>query len=537
MENTPSSLAPLQKKNLLILLGIGLAAFILFAIPNAGGAKDAYMLGVLSQDESFQYPFLTGMLTRGESFLESVKNFFSYHHYIYGFPFYLISSLAVLPSRLMFGANFASHVQLNLFLLRQFVSVLPMILALGLLTGLTTRLKSTFKSVLLFLFLLSVGGVVRQNIRWWHPDAFTFLMIVLTFYFLDRDKLRFGRHFYWAAVACGLAAATKLIGVFFFLTIPLYLFVGLRQRRLTFKQAARAAVFFVLLMALVILVTNPLLLIARTRADIIAVHRAHNDEFSKGWQATGDRYQRGFLSWIPVLTTWYGEGAFLIFAVLSLLLGCLWGKNKFLHALLLSWVLPYALYIFYSIANKPDHYMLPVMLPVYATLFTLADLGYANGQIARIETKQIHPIPPRKFFKTVLFADLSLVIVLLALWGQFQLNLQRGQRLYHEAMVAERLLLACNNSPSNDPDGKIVDLEPAQWYLVEAYDYRTEPPVRRFLTLQGPASVQADQSRGQQAWACINEEQALFSARERALTFKANAPETLVFGPDGQQLP
>ena len=93
--------------------------FILFAIPNAQGAEDEYMLSVLSQDESFQYPFLVGVLTPGDTLLESIKNFVSYHHYIYGYPFYIISSLAVLPSRLIYGADFGSHVQLNLFLLRQ----------------------------------------------------------------------------------------------------------------------------------------------------------------------------------------------------------------------------------------------------------------------------------------------------------------------------------------------------------------------------------------------------------------------------------
>lgn len=536
MEKTGAKLTSTQKKNLLILLCMGLAVFILFAIPNAQGAKDEYMLSVLSQDESFQYPFLVSVLTPGDTLLESIRNFISYHHYIYGYPFYLISSLAVLPSRLIYGSDFGSHVQLNLFLLRQLVSVLPMITALGFLTYLTTRLENTFKSVMVFGFLLSVQGVVRQNIRWWHPDAFTMLMIVLTFFFLDRDRLRFGRNFYWAAVVCGLAAATKLIGVFFILTIPLYLLIGLRQGKLKAKQAARAAVFFVLLMAFVFVITNPLLLVPRTRADIIAVHRAHNDEFYKGWQATGDQYQRGFISWIPVLTTWYGQSAVLIFALISLLLGCFWGKNKRLHWLFLSWVLPYGLYIFYSIANKPDHYMLPVMLPIYACIFTLADLGQINGLQGKRETKQINPIPPRKFHKTIFFADLTRLIVLVMLVAQLIPNLQRDQRLYHQAMVAERLLMACNNSPSNDPNGEQVHLETDQWYLMEDYEYSTDPDVRHFLVVQGPVAVQATKRSGQQAWACVNETEAVFSAMERAKTYKASHPEIQVFGPDGREL-
>jgi len=530
------TLTPAQKNNLRILLFIGLAVFILFAIPNAQGAEDEYMLSVLSQDESFQYPFLVRVLTPGNTLLESIKNFVSYQHYIYGYPFYIISSLAVLPSRLIYGADFGSHVQLNLFLLRQLVSVLPMLIALGFLTWLTTRFKSTFKTVVLFLFLISVQGVTRQNIHWWHPDAFTFLMIVLTFFFLDRDRLRYGRHFYLAAVACGLAAATKVIGVFFILTIPLYLILGLRQKKLNIKQAAQKAALFVLLMLLVFLITNPLLLIPRTRADIIAVHRRHNDDFAKGWQATGDTYQRGFLSWIPVLTTWYGQGFVLIFAVLSLVLGGMWGRNKMLHWLFLSWVLPYGLYIFYAIANKPDHYMLPVMLPVYACIFALADIGDSIRNKVRTETKPVPPIPPRKFLDTIIVADLAWAIVLVTLAVQLSANLQRDVRLYHQAMTAERLLLACNNSPSNDPDGQPFSLENGQWYLMENYDYSNDPDMRHFSAVRGPLEVQATKRSGQQVWACTNAVEAAFSARERAITFKHNHPEIQVFGPDGLEL-
>ena len=532
-ENT---LTPAQKKNLRILLILGLAIFILFAIPNAQGAEDEYMLSVLSQDESFQYPFLVDVLTPGDTLLESIKNFISYNHYIYGYPFYIISSLAVLPSRLIYGADFGSRVQLNLFLMRQLVSVLPMILAAGFLSYLTTRLKSTFKSVTVFLFLLSVGGVVRQNIHWWHPDAFTLLMLVLTFFFLDRDDLRFKRHFWLAAATIGLAAATKMIGFFFVLTIPLYIFIGLRQKKLEIKQAAQKAALFVLIMLLVFVLTNPLLLIPRTRADIIAVHRAHNDEFSKGWQATGDDYETGFLSWIPVFTTWYGQGAVLIFAFLSLIAGCIWGKNKMVHWLFLSWVLPYSIYIFYNIANKPDHYMLPVMLPIYACIFALADLGDDIRAHVRKETKPIPPLPPRRFPRTIVFAELLWSIVLVMLVVQFIPNIQRGQRLYYQAMTTERLLLACNNSPSNDPDGQPFTLEDGQWYLMEDYDYSTDPDMRSFSAVRGPLEVTAAERTGQQVWACTNAVEAAFSARERAINFKGSHPEIQVFGPDGLEL-
>jgi hypothetical protein len=206
------------------------------------------------------------------------------------------------------------------------------------------------------------------------------------------------------------------------------------------------------------------------------------------------------------------------------------------HWLIASWVLPYALYIFYAIANKPDHYMLPVMLPVYAAVFALADIGDSIRRKVRTETKPVPPIPPRKFLNTIIVADLAWAIVLAMLVAQLIPNLKRDVRLYHQAMTAERLLLACNNSPSNDFDGQPFSLADGQWYLMENYDYNTDPDIRHFSSVRGPLDVQAVKSSGQQVWACTNAVEAAFSARERAITFKHNHPEIQVFGPDGLEL-
>ncbi len=59
------------------------------------------------------------------------------------------------------------------------------------------------------------------------------LFVTLTIFFLDRDRLRFGRNFYLAAAACGMATAIKLLGAFFFLTIPVVVILGILQRKIT----------------------------------------------------------------------------------------------------------------------------------------------------------------------------------------------------------------------------------------------------------------------------------------------------------------
>jgi hypothetical protein len=221
------------KMTRLLLVVFGLLYFCAFLAPNSYGAGNEEILLDASPDEYVTYPNVIRILTPGKTFNETRANLFLYEDYHYGYPFYALSALAVLPSRLIYGASFTNHMQLNLLLLRQLISVLPMILAAGLLVYLQTRFQSPLRSLALFLFLLSVRGVVRNQIWWWHPDALAVLAVVLTIFFLDRDQLRFGRNFYFAAVACGLASAIKLLGFAFFLTIPVYVVVGIVQRHLT----------------------------------------------------------------------------------------------------------------------------------------------------------------------------------------------------------------------------------------------------------------------------------------------------------------
>ena len=167
--------------------------FIAFFFPNATGAEDEVMLYRLSADESVTYPVVLRMLTPDPQGVETAWfRWIIYGDYHYGYPFYLISALVLLPVRILMGASFVDYTQLNLLLLRQFVSVLPMIVAAGMMVYLQTRFRSTLLSVLLFIFMLAVPGFVRNHLSWWHPDAFSVLFVVLVIFF-------------WIGTACDLA--------------------------------------------------------------------------------------------------------------------------------------------------------------------------------------------------------------------------------------------------------------------------------------------------------------------------------------------
>ena len=98
------------------------------------------MTYVFNSDEPAQYPAIIRMLTPAPSSPQSLYRFFAYQIYFYGFPYYFYSAVPVLlPLKLIFGLG---NLQLNMLVLRQFVSVLPMIAAIMLLVYLQTKFES-----------------------------------------------------------------------------------------------------------------------------------------------------------------------------------------------------------------------------------------------------------------------------------------------------------------------------------------------------------------------------------------------------------
>ena len=208
-----------QRRVFWMLAIVGVLYFAAFIPPNLQGAENKERFFTTGGDEYVIYPIPVRMLTPGSTFEQTLYFSFVYEDYHYGYPFYAASALVLLPVRLMFGESFGEQTQLNLLLLRQLTSVLPMIGAAGILVYLGTRFKHRWRALALFLLLLSIPGVFKYNLRFWHPDGLMILFISLTLFFLARDRLRLGSNFVLAALCCGLASAVKLYGFFFFLAV------------------------------------------------------------------------------------------------------------------------------------------------------------------------------------------------------------------------------------------------------------------------------------------------------------------------------
>jgi len=362
-----------QKKVLLVLLALGLVYFGLFIPLNLRGAEDEHTFSIGGGDENVIYPVVTTMYQPGDTFSATLYHIFIYEDYHYGYPFYALSALTLLPVRLVMGPQFVHLTQVNLLLLRQFVSVLPTILAALVLVYLATRFRKPLVAVGLFALILSIPGVVRDNHNFWHPDALNLLFIVLTLYFLDRDRLRFGRNFWLAAVACGLSAATRLYGFFFFLAIAAYLVAGLARHSIGRWQALAKGSLFVVLMVITILFADPFLFSANARANLVRIMNDKQNEMKYGYNEPDPQqiYRTGWDAWLPWFEEGYAANWFSIFLLASVILGMLTGGQRVFNGMLLAWVIVLAGYLVYFVAVKSSQYMLPLFVPFYAAAFSI----------------------------------------------------------------------------------------------------------------------------------------------------------------------
>ncbi len=354
-----------RRLTLFLLALIGVLYFCALIPFNLTGAETPEMLEVFEVDEYAQYPHLIRMLTPGDGFYASLRNFFIYLHYYYGFPFYFWSAVSALPVK-------SGDTRIIVCVLRQMISVLPMIFSAGLLTRIVTRFKHILPSVLLFVLLLSMPAVI-QNDLWWHPDSLTILFLSLTFFFLDRDKMRCGWNFFFAAAACGAAIGTKYLGVYFALAIPGYLVCCRLRNKINTGQLFLKALVFLLVMAAFILISDPLLLLPQERAEILGVMKKQQELSGTGIFL---RYDNTFLE-NGRLPEWLTENYLRMFwfflAVAGLIAGLFKRDRRTITVVFVLYLLT-ACTINLNTAASRMHYFLPIILPLTTQLVNLRNI-------------------------------------------------------------------------------------------------------------------------------------------------------------------
>ncbi len=354
-----------------LLLLASLLYFVLLALPNATGARDVDMLSIFEVDEYAQYEHVVRMVSGGESLVDSLRKFVAYEHYFYGYPFYFFSAVSILPLRWLLGADLHAHTATIVLVLRQLINVAPNLLSVWLLTYTATQFRSVFKTIVIFALLLLLPALMGNSL-WWHADGLALLFMALGFFLLRLDGLRFQRYFWLAAAAAGVGLGIKYIGALFVLVIPLYLSLGVRQSRLSWRQAAARGLGFVAIMLAVFVLTNPLLLLPQ-RADLIANQRLQFEQTSQGiFASRPDFLEAGRLpGW---LTANFGTAAFLALLAAALAAGWLQGgRQRAEAALLAAWLLPNLL-VMLNASSMRVHYWLQIFMPaMMALVFILPD--------------------------------------------------------------------------------------------------------------------------------------------------------------------
>jgi hypothetical protein len=351
-----------QKKIFKLLLLMAAVVFIVCAFPNAVASKNSAMVQIFEPDEAAPLPFLFNMVTPAGTLTQTLKNFIFYNYYFYGFPHFALSAFMILPLQWF---NQLDNIPLVMLILRQMISVLPMLFALLILVYLQDGFR-TYRSLVLFAFLSSIPAVFENNF-WWHPDGLVTLFVAATLFFLVRDRLRFGRNFFMAAIACGLAIATKLIGLYFFLAVGLTLVLGLYQKKITIWKSIKAAFFFFLLMGLTTLIFSPYLLSYWERSEFIMTMSTQSAAISEGW---GVRYAKGLSASWPLVQRYYGEMIFLFVCLGSVVWGIFRSSKRLLFGLILAWFIPLSVMVFFFSHFKYQYWM-PAVLPVLSCVAIL----------------------------------------------------------------------------------------------------------------------------------------------------------------------
>ena len=362
-----------KKTTLIILILIGILYFCALIPANLTGAETPEMLEVFEVDEYAQYPHVIRMLTPGDGLYQTVRNFFIYLHYYYGFPFYFWSALCILPLKLS-ASVWPENTRVIVCVLRQMISVLPMLLSAGLLTRITTKFRNVLTAVVLDILLLTMPAVLHNDF-WWHPDSLTLLFLVLTFFFLDRDQMRCGKDLLFAAFTCGAAIGTKYLGFYFALAIPAYLLCCLIAETVTFRQMLGRACLFLLVMAAAVIFSDPLLLLPQERAEILGIMKKQTELSGTGifLQYQNVFFEDGHLpAW---LTENYLRLPCLGAALIALIAGSISKKQQIrTMATVMICYLAAACTVNLNAAASRLHYYLPVLLPLTACLGWLPDL-------------------------------------------------------------------------------------------------------------------------------------------------------------------
>jgi hypothetical protein len=168
-----------------------------------------------------------------------------------------------------------------------------------------------------------------------------------------------------------MASAIKLMGFFFFLTIPIYLLLAWRRRGAAFKKIIISGLLFVGVMLIVIVLSNPFLFYKGPREEMFAIQSRKSEALSGGYTHEESLYYSlGPEYWYWTVKVSYGDPWFPLMLFLLLGLAAAVIPDRDSYWLFLAWIVTIGVYLMWFVAPKPDHYLLPLLIPLYATVLS-----------------------------------------------------------------------------------------------------------------------------------------------------------------------
>ena len=338
-----------QKQTLLFLLVLGLIYIAVLMPSNINGSRSWDDFRHYGGDEYVIYPILQNVLTPGDDFSATLYHHYIHEDYHYGYPFYAVSSLFMYPIRLIAGPDFMQRIDLTFPTLRTMVSVVPLMLGCLILVFMATRFENPWLSTAVWLFLLPAPGSLQNNQGFWHPDGLNLFFVCAVLYFLQRDRLRYGRNFFMSAFFVGLSAATRLFGFFFFLAVGVYLLYGLLRKLIDLRQTALKALLFILIMGGTILWSDPFLFRSDARQNMMAILTEKTGEMSTGYNADfsdpKNDYRPGWDAWYPAFEDHFTEMFCFFFLIISPLTACFIGREQWTYRILALWWVVVSVYL------------------------------------------------------------------------------------------------------------------------------------------------------------------------------------------------
>jgi len=350
-----------QKRRALVLAVLCVVYTLAFVPANLTGAADVNMLGVFKLDEFGQFRVLWKMTSPQPTLAESIFGFIAYDYYWYGFPFFAVSAAVFWPLRAIYvAAAEPGLTTVGTMLLRE-LSPLFTALAIAILVALWTRLRSTPRVIALFVFLAALPAVVDNNL-WWHPDALLLLLVVCTIGALSLDRGRLGPWFFAAALACGLATATKTMGVWFFAAVAVHLFRARSQHPIS--RLARAAAGFLGVMALAILAGSPHWFLPSEWDETLAALDSLQHDTHVGWFTRGELSLGAWLARVRSGYGWLATWMALVALCAVTAFRCERREHRDLAVTILAWVIPVSIFFVVHVAMQRERYLLTLLVPL-----------------------------------------------------------------------------------------------------------------------------------------------------------------------------